>query len=192
MRESKLFSSTLMWTGLKSYQPRILWTLSPKLGGRSLSRIWRRYSKRMISMMMALLTKMSSSQYFKFETLTNIVCQNSSCANIFIWLIIKIIIKRFLVDQKMDSIPSKTQEEQKVAQDVDPVVSEPSVVKVVKKDKGPARIYNKVDLYTEILKQNTYTDIVDAILKYLKSVKGSPEELVNTLDYIKGRIVEQI
>ena len=92
----------------------------------------------------------------------------------------------------MDSIPSKTQEEQKVAEDVDPVVSEPSVVKVVKKDKGPARIYNKVDLYTEILKQNTYTDIVDAILKYLKSVKGSPEELVNTLDYIKGRIVEQI
>ena len=37
-----------------------------------------------------------------------------------------------------------------------------------------------------MLNQNTYTDIVDTILKYLKQIKGSPTDLVEILDFIKA------
>ena len=60
------------------------------------------------------------------------------------------------------------------------------------KDKNLVKIITKDDLFQEILLQNTYTDIVDAILKYLKSVKGSPTDLVNLLEFIKVKIIEQI
>jgi hypothetical protein len=43
-----------------------------------------------------------------------------------------------------------------------------------------------------MLLQNTYTDIVDTILKYLKQIKGSPADLVSILDFVKQRICAQV
>ena len=43
----------------------------------------------------------------------------------------------------------------------------------------------KETLFDEILLQNTYTDIVDLVLKYLKSIKGTPADLVSLLDYLQ-------
>ena len=89
----------------------------------------------------------------------------------------------------MDS--NQPKEEQKKIAEVSEV-SQDEQTKVIKKVKGPKRIETRELLYTEILKQNTYTDIVDTILKYMKSVKGQPQDLVNTLEYLKERIIEQI
>ena len=50
----------------------------------------------------------------------------------------------------------------------------------------------KETLFDEILLQNTYTDIVDLILKYTKSIKGQPSDLVNLLDYLKDRLLKHL
>jgi len=44
---------------------------------------------------------------------------------------------------------------------------------------------NKEALFAEMLKQQMYTDIVDLVMKYLKSIKGSPADLVELLGFIK-------
>ena len=36
-----------------------------------------------------------------------------------------------------------------------------------------------------MLKQQMYTDIVDLVMKYLKSIKGSPADLVELLGFVK-------
>jgi hypothetical protein len=81
-----------------------------------------------------------------------------------------------------------------VHQELDPFEENEEQIKVKKsKDKAASpKIITKDDLFQEILKQNTYTDIVDAILKYLKSIKGSPNDLVDLLEFIKLKIIEQI
>lgn len=58
-----------------------------------------------------------------------------------------------------------------------------------KSQKAERSLNNTDDLFKEIITQNTYTDIVDIILKYLKSTKGSPEDLVKLLGFIKTQIV---
>lgn len=58
-----------------------------------------------------------------------------------------------------------------------------------KSQKTERSLNNTDDLFKEIITQNTYTDIVDIILKYLKSTKGSPEDLVKLLGFIKTQIV---
>lgn len=74
------------------------------------------------------------------------------------------------------------------------VDSEPPMPKtdpVVKKD--PLKVISsKDDLYLEMVNQNTYTDIVDTILRYLKQIKGSPQDLVEILDFIKVKISDQM
>ena len=44
---------------------------------------------------------------------------------------------------------------------------------------------NKEALFAEMLKQQMYTDIVDLLMKYLKSIKGAPADLVELLGFIK-------
>ena len=41
-----------------------------------------------------------------------------------------------------------------------------------------------------MLEQNTYTDMVDLVLRYLKSVKGSPQDLVCLFDSFKEKVLE--
>ena len=57
-----------------------------------------------------------------------------------------------------------------------------------KSQKVEKSLNNTDDLFKEIITQNTYTDIVDIILKFLKSSKGSPEDLVKLLGFIKSKL----
>ena len=54
------------------------------------------------------------------------------------------------------------------------------------------KTFTKETLFDEILLQNTYTDIVDLILKYHKSVKGTPGDLVNVLDFLKEKLLKEL
>jgi hypothetical protein len=49
---------------------------------------------------------------------------------------------------------------------------------------------NKEALFAEMLKQQMYTDIVDLVMKYLKSIKGSPADLVELLGFIKLQLCD--
>ena len=50
----------------------------------------------------------------------------------------------------------------------------------------------KETLFDEILLQNTYTDIVDLVLKYVKSIKGTPQDLIQLLDYLQTRLLDNL
>ena len=83
----------------------------------------------------------------------------------------------------------------KVPKDFDPeteflfVDSEPEMPKEPKKiEKEVKKIGSLDELYEEMVLQNTYTDIVDTILRYLKQIKGSPADLVEILDFTKTKL----
>lgn len=42
-----------------------------------------------------------------------------------------------------------------------------------------------------MINQNTYTDIVDLVLKFLKANKGSPADLVTLLVYFNTKLLEK-
>jgi hypothetical protein len=50
-------------------------------------------------------------------------------------------------------------------------------------------IKSKDELFTELLMQNTYTDMVEITLKYLKFIKGAPSDLVTLLGYLGQELV---
>ena len=62
--------------------------------------------------------------------------------------------------------------------------------KVIDKEKKVPE--NRDALFEAMVKQNTYTDITDLLLRFLKQTKGSPADLVDLLDFIKKKILELI
>lgn len=58
---------------------------------------------------------------------------------------------------------------------------------IVSKSKGPE---TREQLFTEMIAQNTYTDIVDFVLRFLKKMKGTPADLVALLEHLNTKLKE--
>jgi len=55
--------------------------------------------------------------------------------------------------------------------------------------KGPV-MNTREELFEEMMGQQTYTDIVELVLKFLKSQKGTPADLVILFEYFNKRLVD--